>query len=499
MKDMRTARRMQLTLLSAIVIVGLGASVALMYSLHYNASIYDAIFSNEVAQQDAARVIQVTFKKQVQEWKNILLRGSDYEQYQKYSKGFHTEETAVRAAATDLQAKLTDDEAKSVLAEFIAAHDAMKAGYGKAEQSFADDHGTKPAAADALVKGQDRAPTDLIDKLVERLKVRANEVREAQAAAVAREQKIIGIAVLVCFAVLSFLLVRVMMGIGTSIRSLAEEMTNGAHEVMSASQQVSSSAQELSRGAQSQAAAVEETAAAMEEIAATARQNADHASRCADLMTSTTKGVDATNQRLGEMLGSMESIRESSGKISHIIKTIDEIAFQTNLLALNAAVEAARAGAAGMGFAVVADEVRTLAQRSAEAARGTAVLIEESIARAEQGSTKLSQVGEAISAITSHAQDVKGLVDGMSIAARQQTDGIEQVRSALSSMEQTSQRTAALAEEAAAASEELAAQSEVARHSAQSLAQLAGASQKTAVESVSHDDAEEAMPLRRAA
>jgi methyl-accepting chemotaxis protein/methyl-accepting chemotaxis protein-1 (serine sensor receptor) len=376
----------------------------------------------------------------------------------------------------------------------------MKAGYGKAEEAFAADHGTKPADADALVKGQDRAPTDLIDKLVERLKARANEVREIQAAAVAREQKIIGVVVLVCFAALSFMLVRVMMGIGASIRTLAEEMTNGANEVMSASQQVSSSAQELSRGAQSQAAAVEETAAAMEEIAATARQNADHASRCADLMTSTTTGVDATNQRLGEMLGSMESIRESSGKVSHIIKTIDEIAFQTNLLALNAAVEAARAGAAGMGFAVVADEVRTLAQRSAEAARGTAVLIEESIARAEQGSTKLGQVGEAIRAITAHAQDVKGLVDGMSIAARQQTDGIEQVRSALTSMEQTSQRTAALAEEAAAASEELAAQSEVARHSAQSLAQLSGASNKaTVVEAAPSEDDAEPMPLRRAA
>jgi methyl-accepting chemotaxis protein/methyl-accepting chemotaxis protein-1 (serine sensor receptor) len=215
-------------------------------------------------------------------------------------------------------------------------------------------------------------------------------------------------------------------------------------------------------------------------------------------MNETAKGVDQTNARLGEMLGSMDSIRESSGKVSHIIKTIDEIAFQTNLLALNAAVEAARAGAAGMGFAVVADEVRTLAQRSAEAARGTAALIEESIARAEQGSTKLAQVQEAITVITAHAQDVKGLVDGMSIAARQQTDGIEQVRSALTSMEQTSQRTAALAEEAAAASEELAAQSEVARASAHSLAQLAGASGDRDA-AVASEAVVEEEPLRRAA
>jgi methyl-accepting chemotaxis protein/methyl-accepting chemotaxis protein-1 (serine sensor receptor) len=498
MKDMKAARRAQLTLLSAIVVVGLGSSGWLMYSLHSNVTLYDRIFATEVAQQDEARVIQVTFKKQVQEWKNILLRGSDYEAYQKYSKGFHDEETLARELSAKLQKDLTDAEGSKIIGEFIAAHDAMKAGYAKAEAAFAETQGTKPAEADKLVKGQDRAPTDLIDKLVDRLKARAAEAREQQAAAVAKEQKIIAVVVLVFFAVLSFLLVRVMMGIGSSIRSLAEEMTNGSHEVMSASQQVSSSAQELSKGAQSQAAAVEETAAAMEEIAATARQNTEHAARCADLMNETAKGVDQTNARLGEMLGSMDSIRESSGKVSHIIKTIDEIAFQTNLLALNAAVEAARAGAAGMGFAVVADEVRTLAQRSAEAARGTAALIEESIARAEQGSTKLAQVQEAITVITAHAQDVKGLVDGMSIAARQQTDGIEQVRSALTSMEQTSQRTAALAEEAAAASEELAAQSEVARASAHSLAQLAGASGDRDA-AVASEAVVEEEPLRRAA
>ena len=496
MKDMRTARRMQLTLLFAIVVVGLASAGWLMYSLHRNVTLYDAIFANEIAHQDEARVIQVTFKKQVQEWKNVLLRGADYEAYQKHAKGFHDEETLVRESSQKLRKELTDNEAAQLLGQFIAAHDTMKAGYAKAEAAFAATRGTKPAEADKMVKGQDRAPTDLIDKLVDRLKARAAGAREQQAVAVAKEQKVIGAVVLVLFAVLSFLLVRVMMGIGSSIRTLAEEMTTNSHEVMSASQQVSGSAQELSKGAQSQAAAIEETAAAMEEIAATARLNTEHAGQCADLMAATATGVDQTNHRLREMLGSMDSIRESSGKVSHIIKTIDEIAFQTNLLALNAAVEAARAGTAGMGFAVVADEVRTLAQRSAEAARGTAALIEESIARAEQGSTKLSQVQEAITVITANAQDVKGLVDGMSIAARQQTDGIEQVRSALTSMEQTSQRTAALAEEAAAASEELAAQSELARQSAHSLAQLAGAAEQiepAVEEAVEHE------PLRRAA
>ena len=501
MKDFTTARRMQLTLLSAIVVVGLGGSAALMYSLQHNVSSYDGIFETEVAQQDAARVIQVTFKKQVQEWKNVLLRGVDYEAYQNHVKGFHDEERKVREFSVNLQRTLTDEEAAEILNEFVAAHDAMKAGYAKAEAVFAATQGTRPADADAVVKGQDRAPADLIDRLVDRLKALAAEARGQQAAAVANEQKAIGAVVLVLFAVLSLLLLRVMMGIGSSIRSLADEMTSGSHEVLSASQQVSSSAQELSRGAQSQAGAVEETAAAMEEIAATARQNTEHAARCAELMSATATGVEQTHARLDEMLGSMGSIRESSGKVSHIIKTIDEIAFQTNLLALNAAVEAARAGTAGMGFAVVADEVRTLAQRSAEAARGTAALIEESIARAEQGSTKLAQVQDAITVITAHARDVKGLVDGMSIAARQQTDGIEQVRSALTSMEQTSQRTAALAEEAAAASEELAAQSEVARQSARSLAQLAGAvtDRRAPLAAESVERRAGAQPLRRAA
>jgi methyl-accepting chemotaxis protein len=466
MKDARTARRAQLILLAATIVAGLASPGGLMYSLHAGLTSYDSILTNEVARQDEARVVQVTFEQQLQEWKNALVRGADYEAYQQHAKAFHDLETRVRQLAAALQTQLTDEEAAEAIAEFIAAHDAMKAGYATAEAAFVETQGTKPADVDAMVKGQERIPADLIGTVVDRLKTRVTEARDAQAAAVAQTQKVVGGVVVALFAVLSVLSARVTIGIGSSIRSLTDAISDSSDEMRSASQQVSSSAQELSKGAQSQAAAVEETAAAMEEIAATARQNTEHAGRCADLMTATAAGVDHTNSRLAEMLGSMDSIRESSGKVSHIIKTIDEIAFQTNLLALNAAVEAARAGAAGMGFAVVADEVRTLAQRSAEAARGTAALIEESMARAEQGSAKLAQVRDAITAITANSRDVKGLVDGMSIAARQQTDGIEQVRSALTSMERTSHRSAVLAAKVATASDALAAHSDLTRRRA---------------------------------
>src|ERR1700742_4175435 len=110
------------------------------------------------------------------------------------------------------------------------------------------------------------------------------------------------------------------------------------------------------------------------------------------------------------MLESMKDISTSSEKISKIIKVIDEIAFQTNILALNAAVEAARAGEAGMGFAVVAEEVRNLAQRSAQAARDTASLIEESILKSTEGSRKLEEVASSIVGITESAGKVKTLV-----------------------------------------------------------------------------------------
>lgn len=159
----------------------------------------------------------------------------------------------------------------------------------------------------------------------------------------------------------------------------------------------------------------------------------------------------------------MGEIEAQSDRISRIIRTIDEIAFQTNILALNAAVEAARAGEAGMGFAVVADEVRNLAQRCAQAAKDTAALIEESIARSHEGKVRVDEVAELVRAISTEAARVSALVGDVNAAAQEQMRGIDQISRAIVQMQQVTQQTAASAEEGASASEELQAQSEALR------------------------------------
>jgi hemerythrin-like metal-binding protein len=177
-------------------------------------------------------------------------------------------------------------------------------------------------------------------------------------------------------------------------------------------------------------------------------------------MLEASRRIEEANVNLEQMMGSMNEINASSSKISKIIKVIDEIAFQTNILALNAAVEAARAGEAGLGFAVVADEVRSLAQRSAQAAKDTSGLIEESIAKSNDGKAKLNQVAGAVRSITESANRVKCLVDQVKLGSEQQAQGIDQVAAAITSMENVTQTTAASAEASASASEELTAQVE---------------------------------------
>jgi methyl-accepting chemotaxis protein/methyl-accepting chemotaxis protein-1 (serine sensor receptor) len=252
-------------------------------------------------------------------------------------------------------------------------------------------------------------------------------------------------------------------GVVIALGRTSTELRQGAEQVTAASSQVAGAAQSLSQGATQQAASLEETSASLEEISAMTRQNADNSQRAATLMSDVDRQIAQSNQALREMVSSMASIRDSSIRIAKIIKTIDELAFQTNILALNAAVEAARAGDAGMGFAVVADEVRSLAHRSAQAAKDTESLIEESGHNATAGSAKVELVVAAIGDITNSVAKVKALVDEVSAASQQQAQGINQVTQSVAQMEKGTQTTAATAEETAAASEELSAQAEMAR------------------------------------
>jgi methyl-accepting chemotaxis protein len=237
------------------------------------------------------------------------------------------------------------------------------------------------------------------------------------------------------------------------------ELSENAEQIASAASQISSSSRSLAQGSSQQAASLEETTSSAEEINSMARKNTDNAVVMSQLVEASQHGFLDANRLLGEMVTAMDEINDSSAKISKIIKVIDGIAFQTNILALNAAVEAARAGEAGMGFAVVADEVRNLAQRSAQAAKDTAVLIEDSIVRSGGGKEKVGLVAKAIRQIGEEAGKVKTLVDEVSNGSKEQSDGIGHIGRALCKMEQVTQAAASGAEESAAAAEELDAQS----------------------------------------
>ena len=262
--------------------------------------------------------------------------------------------------------------------------------------------------------------------------------------------------------------------IGGTLRGVASDLAEGGEHLLVTAHVVADSAQSLSHGASEQAASLEETSASMEEMASMTRQNAQHTQTAVQLMSEVDARVHHSNVLLAGMVGSMNAIRDSSRQVAKIIKTIDEIAFQTNILALNAAVEAARAGEAGAGFAVVAEEVRNLAQRSAQAARDTAEMIEQSIAKADAGNTSVAEVAESVAGITTAIETMKGLVDQVSEASRQQAEGIEQVSQAFTQMEKVTQTTAATAEESAAASEELSGQAEAARALVTRLTALVG-------------------------
>lgn len=258
------------------------------------------------------------------------------------------------------------------------------------------------------------------------------------------------------------------------IRSVAAQLSEGAEQTASAALQVSSASQALAKGSSEQAASIEETSASAEEISTITRHNTDRSKKVAELMNQAIPIVNALNSSFHELGFTIAEVSKSSDKVSKVIKMIDEIAFQTNILALNAAVEAARAGEAGMGFAVVADEVRNLAQRSAKAAKETAALVEESLQRSRESTSKLENVTKAMEANNNIAGAVKAETDQIGVASQEQARGIAQISSAITQMNRVTQSTAAQAEESASAAEELNAQSEALKSIVERLSAIVG-------------------------
>ncbi len=267
---------------------------------------------------------------------------------------------------------------------------------------------------------------------------------------------IIGLIVAVIFG--SSLAWLIIVGITKPINKIVDGLNESAQQVSAASEQLSSSSQQLAEGSAEQASSIQETSSTLQQSSSMVRQNTENTKQAASLAKYTKDSADKGNKEMKNMMVSMAELKKSSDEIAKIIKVIDEIAFQTNILALNAAVEAARAGEAGMGFAVVAEEVRNLAQRSAQAAKDTAAIIESNINLSEKGVEISREVNESLEEINVQAQKVSELLDEVSAASHEQAQGIAQINKAITQMEQVIQSNASTAEESASASEELSSQ-----------------------------------------
>ncbi len=243
--------------------------------------------------------------------------------------------------------------------------------------------------------------------------------------------------------------------IANSLSTTMEQINNATAQVSLGSAQVADGAQALAQGATEQSAAVEELAATIELITEKIGQTEMDAQAASSSNEKSQLALAQSNEQMNQMLAAMQGINDKATKISNIVKAIDDIAFQTNILALNAAVEAARAGASGKGFAVVADEVRSLAAKSAESAKNTTLLIEETIAVVNEGNEIAIQTSDAIAAVGNNANELSGLVNSIATAIAEQAESTKQINVGVSQISSVVHSNTATAEESAATSQTL--------------------------------------------
>jgi len=372
-------------------------------------------------------------------------------------RAFEQHRETLRKALDEMRPLLVKEEAKALVADIAASLLQWQPMYEELVRQSRAGH----AAQGNQIRLEVKPVYSKVCLAAARLQAIQIETLAEKRAAVETQNassRLIALTLLAICAVVGLIAIVMVRGVTRDVRQAAVQLAEGAGQVASAAEQVSAASQSLAQGSSEQAASLEETSSSSEEINSMTRTNTENSLAVAELMVKAKQVVAETNQSLEQTVAAMGEINAQGSQISKVIKVIDEIAFQTNILALNAAVEAARAGEAGMGFAVVADEVRNLAQRCAQAAKDTAVLIEGSIAKSNEGKVKVDQVAGAMQAVTEAAAKVKTLVDEVHLGSQEQSRGIEQIAKAIAQMEQVTQKNAANAEESASASQQLSGQ-----------------------------------------
>ena len=475
-----------------------GAGLFGLYNLNQSIDAYAKTISVDYAQERTASLMLVDFKTQVQEWKNVLLRGKDAMQLDKYWAAFQAHAGQVQASANRLAKSLPAGEARVLTEKFASAHAEMGVRYQAGFEAFKAS-GADPATGDAAVKGMDREPSELLlavgSKIIEASSAsvqRAEQGRDranlqslsllllvavigcvgavmlarsiyceigaepSAARAVATEISAGNLAVDIAFQKAhGQSLMAAMLTMRDSLALLVGQVRSGSDSMAIASTEIASGNADLSQRTEQQAGALQQATASMEQMGSAVNQNAEGALQAKQLAQRACEVAVQGGATVNEVVSTMLGINQSSKQIADIVGVIDGIAFQTNILALNAAVEAARAGEQGRGFAVVASEVRSLAQRSAGAAKEIKALISDSVRRVEQGNLQVARAGATMADVVAAIQGVSDIMGDISLASGNQSASVAQVGAAVMQIDRSTQQNAALVEQSASATEAL--------------------------------------------